>query len=175
MKASNPLRRLRVEQVAEILVAGGSFRDIWQYASEKDPSTGRPWRVSDRQLRRYVSMADELLSQRMENDRQKRFTLAIAQRQALYARAFEAGDWRAALSILKDRDELWGLYPSSITDMQEEVERLQKQVEELRHGQRKATSSTGQAGNHNGSGSSRVNGHGRPQPSGIPAEPVDRQ
>jgi hypothetical protein len=171
MKATRALTQQRVEQVAEIRIAGGSFSDIRHYASEKDEETSRPWRVSDRQLWRYIAQADALISTRIEQDRTKRFNLAIAQRQALYARAFEAGDWRAALSILKDRDELWGLYPSSLTDLQAEVERLQKLVEEYRNGKGKITPRHGQADGHG----NRLSGNhnGRTEPGRVSRDAAD--
>src|SRR5438132_4913296 len=116
MKATKATVQTRVEEIAEIRIAGGGFRDIVQYASKKK------WRVADRQLWNYIARADELLATRHEEGKEKRFNLAIAQRQALYARAFEAGDWRAALSILKDRDELWGLYPGSLRELSDEID-----------------------------------------------------
>jgi hypothetical protein len=149
-KATKATVQLRIEQVAEILIAGGGPKDVMHFASEKDAATGRPWRVSERQLGNYIERATSLLAQDAEEDRDKRFRLAIAQRQALYARAFEGGDWRTCLAILKDRDELWQLYPSSLSELAAEVERLKQLVEEYRRGTRKANPGNGQAESNGG-------------------------
>jgi hypothetical protein len=147
-KATKVIVEARVEQVAELLVTGRGVGDILRFASEKSPETGRPWRVSDRQVETYIARAHVLIARRLEPDREKRFRLALAQRNGLLVRALDAGDLRTALAILKDRDELEGLYPSSLTDMQDELLRLQRLVEEYRNGTRKTASGNGQAQGH---------------------------
>ena len=101
----------RVEQVLRIRLLGAQFHDIRQYASETDEETGRPWNVCDRQLRRYIDATDDLLVANAEKDRDKIIARHLAQRQALYARAMEAGDLKAALAVMKDECDLRGLYP----------------------------------------------------------------
>jgi hypothetical protein len=95
----------------KIRLLGAEFHDIRQYAAEDDGETGRPWNVSDRQLWRYVAAADALLHEYLEKDHHKLFNRHIGMRRALYARAVEGGDWKAALSIAKDEAELYGMYP----------------------------------------------------------------
>jgi hypothetical protein len=110
MKATKAVIRQRVEQVMKIRLLGGEFHDIRQYAAENEPETGRPWKLSDRQLWRYVQASDLLLEKYLEHDRGKLFNRHIGQRRALFARAVEAADWRTALAVAKDEADLYGLY-----------------------------------------------------------------
>ena len=110
MKATQAIIRQRVEQVMRIRLAGAEFHEIRQYAAENDAETGRPWNVSERQLWRYVSAADDLLDKYLERDKGKIFNRHIGQRRALFARAMEAGDLRTALAVAKDEAELYGIY-----------------------------------------------------------------
>jgi hypothetical protein len=111
VKATKAVVLQRVEAVLQIVLLGGEFPDIRQYASENDPDTGRPWNVSERQLWRYQQAALKLCVRRLEKDREKTFARHLLQRRAMYARAMEAGDWRTALAVAKDEAELHGLYP----------------------------------------------------------------
>jgi hypothetical protein len=111
MKATRATVRQRVESVMKLRLLGAEFHDLRAFANEEDAETGRPWNVSDRQLWRYCHQADALLEKNLEKDKGKLFARHIGQRRALYARAMESGDWKAALAILKDEAELLGLYP----------------------------------------------------------------
>lgn len=168
MKATRATVLQRVEQVAELRVAGNSLRDIRHYAAEKDLASGRPWRLSDRQLARYVQQADELIARRLDRDQSKRLCLSIARREAIYAKAFAAGDWRVALAVLKDLDELTGLYPGSLNELAAEVERLKRIIEEQQHGPRKSAAGARQA---EGNGATR-NGHAKPEPGRVSQDVV---
>src|ERR1019366_6722134 len=59
----------------------------------------------------------EIISNIARGNRQELFDLAIAQRQNLYAKSVAIGDYRAALSILQDRDRLLDLYPAKRTEV----------------------------------------------------------
>ena len=48
--------------------------------------------------------ADALLTRQLEKDRDRLFAKAIAQREALFARAVNAADYSTAARILRDRD-----------------------------------------------------------------------
>jgi hypothetical protein len=95
----------RIEEVLRIRLDGAQFHDIVQYASEQK------WNVSERQLWNYITRADELLVERQDKNRKKVVARHLAQRQSLYARAVNAGDYRTALAILADETKLRGLYP----------------------------------------------------------------
>jgi hypothetical protein len=104
-KSDNAEVLKRVEEVLRIRLDGAQFHDIREYAVEKQ------WNVSDTQLRRYIQRADELLVQRQDKSRKQVIARHLSQRQALFARALKAGDYRTALAILADEAKLRGLYP----------------------------------------------------------------
>ena len=104
-KATNAEIALRVEEVLRIRLDGAQFHDIVQYAAEKG------WNLKDRQIREYMSRADDLLVERQENKRKRLVALHLARRDALYARAVNAADYRTALAIASDAAKLQGLYP----------------------------------------------------------------
>jgi hypothetical protein len=101
---------LRVQEILTIRLLGAEWWDIRQYASEKK------WLVSERQLRRYVAMSDELMAQNLEKDRDKLIGRHLASRRTLFAKAMETGDLRTALAVAKDEAELQALYPPTRTE-----------------------------------------------------------
>src|SRR5262245_31489338 len=102
MKATSAVIGERVKIVAEVLVLGGTCRDVVQFSAGSKEEARPSWNVKERQIRNYIRMAYEWLAEQREADRAKLFDLAVARRTMLYARCCEAGDWRTAHSILKD-------------------------------------------------------------------------
>lgn len=94
----------RVQEVLRLLLAGGEFEEIRQYAATQG------WEVSDRQLRRYQEQAYSKLADTAERDQQQLLGRHLMQRRALYARALKTNDIRAALLVLRDEAALEGLY-----------------------------------------------------------------
>src|SRR5687767_8634471 len=80
----------RVEEVLRIRLDGAQYHDILQHAAENG------WGVNERQLRTYMSRADDLLVERQDKSRKKVIARHLAQRQALFARALNAADYRTA-------------------------------------------------------------------------------
>jgi hypothetical protein len=105
MKATKAEIAKRVDEVLRIRLDGAQFHDIVQYGSEKG------WGVGERQIRKYIRRADDLLVERQDKGRRRVIARHIAQRQTLYARAVNAADHRTALAILADEAKLRGLYP----------------------------------------------------------------
>jgi hypothetical protein len=106
-RSSKATVRSRVEQVLDMRLAGAQKRDVRRFAAENK------WRISERQLERYIQASDELLAASLEKDRAKLINRHLGQRQALYARAADTGDYRTALAVLKDLAQLGDLYPGS--------------------------------------------------------------
>ena len=100
MKATKAVVAKRVEEIVQIRLSGAEFADIREYARENG------WNVSDSQLWRYIRASDDLLAEGFERDRDKLFVRHVAQRRALYARAMQIGDYRMALAVVKDAQEL---------------------------------------------------------------------
>jgi len=95
----------RITEVLKLMLAGGEFDDIRQYA------TAREWNLSDRQLRRYQEWAYEHVVAETKRDRTQLKGRHLMQRRALFARAVKSGDVRTGLQVLKDEAHLQGLYP----------------------------------------------------------------
>jgi hypothetical protein len=104
-KAETAEVALRVEEVLRIRLDGAQYHDVVQFAAEKK------WDLKERQIREYMRRADELLVDRQDKSRKKVIARHLAQRQALYARAVNAADYRTALAILDSDAKLRGLYP----------------------------------------------------------------
>ena len=108
MKSTKAEIRRRVDQVAKIIIFGGEFADIRQYASETDEATGRPWNRSDRQLARYQKWAYRLIEKQVEKTRDKVWARHVQQRRQMFALAMEAGDLTTALQIVPPPPIIFG-------------------------------------------------------------------
>ncbi len=117
----------RVDEVLRLLLDGAAHHDVVTYASEKG------WGVNDRQVRTYIQRADALLVERLDKKRKPVIARGVAQRQALFARAINAADYRTALAVLADLAKLRGLYPDpkELKDLVKVAGTLAAKVEEL--------------------------------------------
>jgi hypothetical protein len=95
----------RVGEVLRIRLDGAQYHDVVQFAAENG------WGIQERQLREYIRRADELLVGRQDKSRKRVIARRLSQREALFARAVNAADYRTALAILTDLDKLQGHYP----------------------------------------------------------------
>jgi hypothetical protein len=117
-RATKALVAHRVEEVLRIRLDGAEFWDVREYAREKEKEEGSPWflgeggkPLSDGQLWRYVGRADRLIAESCRASRKKLMRRHLAQRRSLYCKAVLSGDYRTALSALRDEAEMMGLYP----------------------------------------------------------------
>ncbi len=104
-KSSQAETQHRVAEVLRLVLAGAEFPEVRQFAKQQG------WKVSDRQLRRYMEAAYRQLAQLSDQDADQLKGRHLMQRRALYARALKGGDLRTALVILQDEAKLEGLYP----------------------------------------------------------------
>src|SRR5262245_12864078 len=118
MRATDPIIRLRIEDVLRIRLDGAEGWDVRRYVAEMEAAGTPPWAVpeggkplSERQIRRYVEAADRLIDESCRTSRKKALRRHLAQRRSLYARALNKGDERTALAVLADLAALEGLYP----------------------------------------------------------------
>ncbi|GAA4440245.1 hypothetical protein [Bremerella cremea] len=94
----------RINEVLRIILVGGDFEEIRQYAEAQG------WGVCDRQLRRYQERAYQRFAQQTHRDQKQLMGRHLMQRRALYARAIKTNDIRTALNVLRDEAALQGLY-----------------------------------------------------------------
>ncbi len=103
-KSDKSTVELRIGEILRLLLAGGEFEDIRQYAAAQG------WRLSVRQLRRYQERAYRRLANMAHRDQNQLLGRHLMQRRALYARAMKVSDVKTALNVLKDEAQLQGLY-----------------------------------------------------------------
>ena len=126
MKSTNAEVAAREDVVVRIRLDGAQYHDIVQYAAENG------WDVRERQIREYIRRADDLLVERQDKGRRRVIARHLAQRQALYARAVNAADYRTALAVLTDEAKLRGLYATD-TELRALLKLAAEQGERLRH------------------------------------------
>lgn len=95
----------RIHDVLRLILAGAEFQDLQKYAAEHG------WKVSERQLRRYVEVAHRQFAESLSQNREQLLGRHLMQRRALYARALKENDLRTALQVLRDEAALQNLYP----------------------------------------------------------------
>ncbi len=165
-KADQATVSLRIEEVLRVRLDGAEYHDIVHYASEKG------WNVCGRQVRDYISRADDLLVERQEKKRKRVVVRHVAQRQALFARCINAADFRTALAILADLAKLKGLYATG-NDVKELVKLATAQgmkIEEMErrlHAAGLTTATTPPAGPATGSARAEHSGDHGPN-DGVP-------
>jgi hypothetical protein len=94
----------RIDAVLRIRLDGAQFHDVFQFVAEKG------WNLSERQVRNYMRAADNLLAEHQQTSRRRIIALHIGRREALYARAVNAADYRTALAVASDLAKLQGVY-----------------------------------------------------------------
>jgi hypothetical protein len=112
----------RVTEISRIRLEGAKFADVLEYVREAEQNPESCWYEEsgqeplephgDSTIWRYISQADDAIEAEIVSSRKKLFKKHLAQREHLYSKATLAGDFRTSLSILKDIDELMGLYPA---------------------------------------------------------------
>jgi hypothetical protein len=115
----------RVEEVLRIRLDGAQYHDVLHYSAEKG------WGLKERQIREYIARADDLLVERQEKKRKRVIARRLSMREALFARAVNAADYRTALAILSDMDKLQGHYTSD-RDIKEVLRLAAVQEERIR-------------------------------------------
>src|SRR5205807_3816083 len=120
---------------------GAAWADIRQYVAEQEAQGEAPWAIpedgkplSERQLRRYIAQADQLLAVEFRTQRRKRRLLHLARREKLFTRAVQAGDVSAALAVLKDLAKLEDPYPSQDAELLRRLDRMTRQLNALQTG-----------------------------------------
>ena len=68
--------------------------------------------MGERQIWNYIKRADELVLSRRGKRHTRVLALHMSRREALYARAVNAADYRTALAVVGDLAKLQGLYAS---------------------------------------------------------------
>lgn len=95
----------RVAEVLAIRLDGAQVHDVVRYAAEKG------WGLTEAAAAELVARADALLVKRLDRSRARALARHVAQRESLYARAVNAGDYRTALAALQDLAKLQAVYP----------------------------------------------------------------
>jgi hypothetical protein len=124
-KATKALVDARVKDLVRILLDGAEPAwDICEFVREQEQQEGSHWSVaagqkplSYSQIRRYAAKAEGLIADSARTSRKKLRRRHEAMRLNLYAKAVSQGDIRAASAVLKDLDELLGLYPAKRTEV----------------------------------------------------------
>ena len=153
-KATKATVGRRVEEVLRIRLDGAEFWDVREYAREKEAEEGSAWHLgerdkplSDGQLWRYIARADRMIAESCRAHRKKLLRRHLAQRRNLYAKAVSQGDIRAALACLDSEAKLTGLFEDEVTRA---IDRLQKQIAELKVQYGNSNRSPATSGNGNG-------------------------
>lgn len=98
-------REERIEAIKLILLKGkNSIQDA------KDLYTERGWEIKDRQLSNDRREAWESIKGELAKRKQYLYSEAIARLDHLYNKAYEDGNIRECLSILKEQNRIFGLY-----------------------------------------------------------------
>jgi len=107
----------RTREVLQWILNGAPRYEVLRLASEK-------YNISERQVENYITKAHTLLRESHERGQDHAVSVAVAQRQSLYALALESGDYRLGLNVLADLAKLVGIYAPTKTDITTKGERL---------------------------------------------------
>jgi hypothetical protein len=142
----------RVLEVFKLLLRGASRAEIWQHLAENG---AEPERTVDR----YIGKATQRFKALAKVDAEKERGRQLARLEDLYSRLFRIQDYRTALAVLKERNELAGIYPEKVVKNEHSgpngaplsllVGRLEPDPEELRRrllAEAEATEDRGDAG-----------------------------
>ena len=111
-RGSTKVEKLRhIRQVYAMLLKGLDPIDIIKAAEQLG------WNFSNRTIETYIAEAHKRVEARAEPEETFDLGKAKARRDALYGRAWDDKDVRAALAVEHDLCELLGLYPAKRTEL----------------------------------------------------------
>jgi hypothetical protein len=142
-KASRATVLRRVDEVLRIRLDGAAFWDVREYAREQAAKPGSAWHrgdgakpLSDGQLWRYISRADQLLFESTRISARKRLRRSLARLEYLYSKAVLQGDVKAALAVMREGHQLLGMYPTREDQLAAELEDTKRLLEEIQVSER---------------------------------------
>lgn len=143
----------RILDVFKLLLRGASRAEVLQHLAEQE--TVDAVRTGDW----YIAKASQRFKALAKIDAEKERGRQLARLEDLYSRLFRIQDYRTALAVLKERNELAGIYPEKVVKNEHSgpngaplsllVGRLEPDPEELRRrllAEAEATEDRGDAG-----------------------------
>lgn len=104
-RSSSVTIRARVDIVYRLLLLGLDRQRIIDHVHKKYPA----WPKSAGAIDRYIKKADQILIEVGEADRPLEFGRSLARKHDIFARCMTDKDYRTALAVQKEIDELLGL------------------------------------------------------------------
>jgi len=101
----------RTDTVLNLIVMGLTRREILRYVTkDADP----PWDVCNRSVDRYIAAAKKIIEKAAEVNIQRELGLSSKRLEDLYKRNISIQDYKGALAVQKERNELFGLKKQGI-------------------------------------------------------------
>src|SRR5262249_35511614 len=112
---------LRLTEIGRVRLEGASVSpEVREYVAEQERKEGSPWHLGEgerplsrRQIERIVQRVDAMIAESTRESRKRSLARHLARREALYAKAVNAGDVRAALAVLDSEAKLRNLFPAA--------------------------------------------------------------
>jgi hypothetical protein len=131
-QANKALTEARCISLVRVLLDGAEPRwDLCEFVREQELERGSCWFVGEgesplsySQIRRYCAKAEERILKSSRTTPKRQLRLHLAKRRALYAKAIQQGDIRAALSCVDSEAKLLGMFDTTIVGEIDELRRL---------------------------------------------------
>jgi hypothetical protein len=95
----------RVEEITALLVAGFARKDILQFVAKE-----RDWDVCSKTIDNYIHKARKKIEKACDTKTEQELGMSLKRLEELYRRSFAIQDYKSALSVVKEKNTLLGLY-----------------------------------------------------------------
>ncbi len=116
---SNGERKVRINEVAELLIEGKSTASVRKHCSDK-------WDLKRDAISKYITAADKLIGEAMKGKKVAKIARAVAQRENLIEKLIDTKNYGAAIQGLADKDKLQGLYEQDAQEVNVSIEVVQR-------------------------------------------------
>lgn len=135
VKTPKAVIQARVGMIAEMIIKGLSQREIWTYVSEKES-----WGVTQRTIRRYRIKAIAEIKIHTQRTIAEKAAIAEQRLEYLFARTVAIQDYKGALAVQREINELHGfkthkieiIPPDARLTKEELAERIREMEEEFK-------------------------------------------
>lgn len=125
----NVLTKRRAE-IMQMIIQGATLREVWKYVDEKTN-----WGVSERTVRRYYKAAEKEFVKSANVDVEKEMGKSLERLNYLFARTVHLQDYKGALQVQREINELLGLKTLKIQisapDQEMTMEEIEARIEEI--------------------------------------------